>query len=80
MHADAGAGLDRGDDRRNRLPHVAEEQRVVAGQRAVEETPRGVDAAVPAPHQHGRRDLVDLERSRQLLDVAMGARCELPGS
>ena len=42
VHADARAGLDRRGDRLDRLAHVAEGKRIVAGQRPLEEAARVV--------------------------------------
>ena len=57
--------LDGGDDRLDRLAHVAEQERIVARQRALEEPPRLVGVAVAAPDEHRRGHLVDPERGRE---------------
>ena len=80
VHADARTGLDRGDDRLDRLTHVAEGEGIVARQRALEEPARLGLVAEPAADEHRRGHVVDLERGRKRPHIGVRARREFPGA
>ena len=80
VHADSLAGVDRRGDRRDRLAHVAERERVVSGQGAVEEAARLGGLVVAAADEHRRRHLVERERVGERLHAGVRTGFELPGS
>jgi hypothetical protein len=80
VHADARAGVDGGDDRLDGLAHVAERERIVARQRALEEPARLGLVAEPPADEHRRGHLVDLERARKRPHIGVRARGEFPGA
>ncbi len=80
VHADSLAGVDRCGDRRDRLAHVAECERVVSGQGAVEEAARFGGLVVAAADEHRSRHLVERERVGERLHTGVRTGLELPGS
>jgi hypothetical protein len=80
VHANAGAGFDRGGDRLNRLAHVAEGKRVVARQLPIQEAARIVGRAVPAPDEHRGRHLIEGQLGGESAHLCIDTRIELPGS
>jgi hypothetical protein len=80
VHADAGAGLDRGGDRLDRLAHVAEGKRVVARERALQEPPRLVGRPVPAPDEHRGRHLIEGQLGGESAHLLIHTWIELPSS
>jgi hypothetical protein len=80
VHADPSPGLDRGGQDIDRLAHVAERERVVAGQRSCQENPGRFRLGVAATDEDRSRYLVDLEGTRKLAHLGERTRCKLPVS
>jgi hypothetical protein len=80
VDTDARTGLDRGDDRLDRLTHVAKSKRIVARQRALEEPARLCLVAETPAHEHRRGHIVDLECGRKRSHIGVRARREFPGA
>ena len=80
VHADASARLDRRPDPLHCNRHVAEEQRVVAGELRVEEPAGSGGAVVTAPDEDGRRHLGDTQVSRERGRLARVDRRDRPRS
>ena len=79
VDADPLPAVDRGPDRRDRLAHVAERERVVPGQRALEKRPRSGRIGVPAPHEHRGERRRDSELVLEPPQLARRARGDRPG-
>jgi hypothetical protein len=78
VDADPLARRDRGTQRGDRLAHVAEQQGIVAGQRACEERAGVLRIAEAAADEDARRRLGDLERTRERAHVRRGAGSDRP--